>query len=201
MSQALVERILDGALSPGFSVAEEDLKDTFTVSRVTARSAIAELTTRRYLTKEPNKAARVTALSKASVLDLFRVRRPIELEAVRLIMKTGTDAELDPAVDDAIDALEHARDEPPHIAIPLNLQFHKLLIGSSNNAWLMPAFESLEAGLQLALAQTKRVPNAQQAAHEHRSIVQTIRNGKWEDARDQLIKHLKASEKTVAEGI
>ncbi|WP_157749355.1 GntR family transcriptional regulator [Jatrophihabitans sp. GAS493] len=195
----LLHIILDGRLKAGDAVSEDEVKNALQVSRVTARSAIAELTARGILDKDANRPARVKTINHHEVRNLYRARMPVELEAVRFFTHRG--GALDPGMEASIDALAEAEHSLGHLRIQYNLDFHRLLVAGTGNPWLLRCYTSIEGGLQLALAQSVDHPTCLETAEVHRALLKELTVGNWTHARDAMIEHLKESKRGVADSM
>lgn len=78
----LRESILSGEIGPGERLSEARLAATLAVSRNTLREVFRLLTREGLLHHEPNRGVFVATPSMASILDIFRVRRMIEVPAL-----------------------------------------------------------------------------------------------------------------------
>src|SRR6201999_3590850 len=81
--------ILSGELAPGASLTESMLSSMFGVARSTIRSALQELVARNLAQRANGRSLVVPMLTEADVRDLFFIRTPLELEAVRVIVESG----------------------------------------------------------------------------------------------------------------
>ncbi|SDJ49589.1 transcriptional regulator, GntR family [Frankineae bacterium MT45] len=195
----LLHIILDGQLKAGALVSEDEVKNALQVSRVTARSAIADLTARGILEKDANRPARVKTITQQDVGNLYRARMPVELEAVRFFTHRG--GALDPRIDASIDKLAEAEQRAGHVQIHHNLEFHRLLVAGTGNPWLLRCYTAIEGGLQLALAQSERQLSCQETADVHRALVKELTINNWANARPAMIAHLKESRQGVAASV
>ncbi|RDB47263.1 GntR family transcriptional regulator, partial [Tsukamurella tyrosinosolvens] len=75
--------IVEGALRPGDPLREERLAAELGVSRNTLREAMRTLAHEGLIVHEANRGARVTAPTRASVRDIYLVRRTVEPPALR----------------------------------------------------------------------------------------------------------------------
>lgn len=199
VNSSLLALILDGDVRPGQLLSEDEVKNALGVSRVTARSALAELINTGILVKDANRPAQVKVMSRHEIRSLYRARTPVELEAVRFVTNRG--ARLDPGVRRSIDLLAASEDEPDHIKIKHNLDFHRLLVASARNPWLDRCYSAIEGGLQLALAQSDTHPTCAETAAEHLVILEELRPGNWEVARDLMLSHVKDTRAAVADSV
>ena len=80
----ILERILTGVYEPGERLVETRLAKEFETSQVPVREALRELEVLRFVESEPFRGARVRAVSRAEMVEIFPVRSAIEEVAVRL---------------------------------------------------------------------------------------------------------------------
>ncbi|MBV2364746.1 GntR family transcriptional regulator [Streptomonospora nanhaiensis] len=120
--------IIDGVLAPGARLSEERIGKKFRVSRNTLREAFRLLGHERLLVHEFNRGVFVAKPDAADVVDLFRVRRTVELGAVR----AGADAppEAVAAIGAAVEQGERARERGDWEGIgTANMAFHRAVSG------------------------------------------------------------------------
>jgi DNA-binding GntR family transcriptional regulator len=78
LAAALRERILDGELEPGRRLIERELVEAYDVARHTLRAALRQLQAEGLVRVEPNRGARVAALSPDDLGELFALRLALE---------------------------------------------------------------------------------------------------------------------------
>jgi DNA-binding GntR family transcriptional regulator len=84
-----------GELVPGQPLRQEDLAERLGVSRVPVREALNTLESEGHVVHEPHRGYRVTELSLADLLEVYRLRQLLEAEAVRATIALGNDRVLD----------------------------------------------------------------------------------------------------------
>ena len=89
LAEALRARILGGELEPGTPLSEEALAREYDVARHSLRSALRALEAEGIVRIEPNRGARVTALSADDVRGLSTLRTALEVEGARLALAAG----------------------------------------------------------------------------------------------------------------
>ena len=82
--------ILDGAFLPGHQLVERHLGAQLGVSTIAIREAFARLAEEGLIVRRPHKGAFVAQFDVATLLDVSRVRIPIEVLAVELAMEAWT---------------------------------------------------------------------------------------------------------------
>ena len=86
----LTRAIVEHRLLPGAKLAEQKLANHFGVSRTLVRQALYQLAQNRLIKLEPARGAFVATPSADEALQVFEVRRMLELEAVRLFVRQVT---------------------------------------------------------------------------------------------------------------
>ncbi|QBI54797.1 GntR family transcriptional regulator [Streptomonospora litoralis] len=141
--------IIDGALAPGARLSEERLGRKFRVSRNTLREAFRLLGHERLLVHEFNRGVFVAKPGAEDVVDLFRMRRVLELDAVRASARAS--AEALNAVGAAVEEGEaaHARGDWEGIGTA-NMAYHRRIGGLLGSPRVDETMRQLLAELRLA---------------------------------------------------
>ncbi len=92
--QALTKAIVEHRLQPGAKLAEQKLADHFGVSRTLVRQALLQLSQHQLVRLEPARGAFVAAPSVVEAKQVFAVRRMIESEMTRVLVRQITPAKI-----------------------------------------------------------------------------------------------------------
>jgi DNA-binding GntR family transcriptional regulator len=92
--ESLTRAIVEHRLHPGAKLAEQKLADHFGVSRTLIRQALFQLSQHRLIRLEPARGAFVASPSVEEAQQVFAVRRMLELEMVRTLVRDITPAKL-----------------------------------------------------------------------------------------------------------
>ena len=149
VTDLLRQRIIQGELTPGTQLSEVSAKDALGVSRNTLREAFRLLGHERLLVHAMHKGVSVRKPTSEDVVDLYRLRRIIEVGAVRLA-ETGKQ-HLVEAVTQAVDAGERAATGGDWTEVgTANMRFHEALVGLADSPRSNGAMAGLLAELRLA---------------------------------------------------
>jgi DNA-binding GntR family transcriptional regulator len=183
------KQILSGELSPGAPLTEHGLAAAFGVARPTVRSALQVLVGRHLVQQAGGRSLRVPELTEADVRDLFFVRSPLELEAVRVIIESG--ASLAGAEERLAELEALAADAGWAQRVEAHTAFHIALIDCAGSARLSRLYPAMQEEMQLCLAQLRSAyPGAQDLAREHRVLLDAVASGDVGAARAEMGAHL-----------
>ncbi|RJE78808.1 GntR family transcriptional regulator [Paracoccus sp. JM45] len=189
-------RVISGGLQPGQRLSEARLAADMDVSRNTLREVFRLLTREGLLTHLPNRGMSVAVPSMASILDIYRVRRMIELPALEHAWPRHT------AVRIMVQAVEQAdgcrkADDWKGVG-SANMTFHTAIVDLADSPRLTTFFAQITAELRLAFG----LLNSPELLHSpfidaNRKIVDALHNDDPKMARDLLAAYLDQSERVV----
>jgi DNA-binding GntR family transcriptional regulator len=183
------KQILSGELPPGEPLTENGLATKFGVARPTVRSALQVLVSRHLAEQTGGRSPMVPVLTKSDVIDLFFVRTPLELEAVRVIVENG----LSPtAAERALRALEVLPDDASWgERVEAHTAFHVALIDAAGSPRLSRIYPPMQEEMQLCLAQLHAsYPGPHDLAREHRTLLRAVQSGDVDKAQSEMRDHL-----------
>ena len=142
VKEVILERILVGEYAPGERLVETRLAREFETSQVPVREALRELEILRFVESEPFRGARVRAVSRAEMGEIFPVRSAIEEVAVRLatVQLDGDVEELEGYLEAMAKA---AAEGDRHEQVLSDVEFHRTIIDASGNSILGDVWQSL----------------------------------------------------------
>jgi len=183
------QRILSGELRPGEPLVEAALASTFGVARPTVRSALQVLVGRHLVEQSDRRSLRVPVLTEADVRDLFGVRTPLELAAVRIIVHNGLSLAGARARLAELAALSEGANWAD--LVQAHTAFHVALIDAAGSPRLSRIYPALQEEMQLCLAQLRpHYPEPGALAAEHRDLLGAIASGDADRACDEMREHL-----------
>ena len=189
-------KIIIGELAPGARLSEASLSEQLEISRNTLREVFRMLTQEGLLRYEPNRGVYVAVPDMAAILDIYRIRRLIECDALTHAYP------LHPAVAKMEAAVEEAREYRQSSdwrrVGTANMKFHTAIIELADSERLTRLYRNISAELRLAFGHLNDpemlyAPYIEKNAH----ILALLNEGQNEKAARTLAEYLDLSERTV----
>lgn len=172
IAAALRNDVLDGVLSPGEHLREEQLTQRFDAGRHTVRAAIRQLTATGLVVHERHKGAFVPLLTKERIDKVFEFRVVVELGSLRLALRQRAD--LSP-VEYAVRQLELLPEDTPWgTLIETHGRIHHAIVEASGNERLLQAHQSCEDELRLLFANLRPSFTVAKLARLHRDLMDKL---------------------------
>lgn len=195
----LLRAIIEGEVKPGEWLKERDLSERFAVSRIPVRQALQRLEGESFVQISRNRGARVTAVTREDVEEIFDARLCIEPYAARraaLRVHSGVEDA------DRLRAILGRVLEPP-VAGELgesNLAFHLEIVRLSGNRILERSLRPMLGRMEwiFHLTQTTRVT---EHAEEHQQLLDAIVAGRGEVAAAQSYAHIDQARVSILEAL
>jgi len=148
IAEQLRQKITMGEFSPGQRLSEQALSDSLGISRNTLREVFRMLTKDGLIKHAPNRGVFVAVPSIASIIDIYRVRRLIECQALaQAYPRHPAKKKMREAVQAAL-RLHHSGD---WVAVgTANMAFHMAIVELADSERLNLMFASVLAELRLA---------------------------------------------------
>ncbi|MFB7893597.1 GntR family transcriptional regulator [Microbacterium sp. NPDC056044] len=204
VADAATNRLRD-SLFAGEFVAGEEIKDTqiataYGIARPTARVAVQQLINEGMLVRPPGFSARVRTFDPAQVRDIYRVRRLIELDAVREIVSTKPPLA---GVADALEGFAHLQggeDDWSRIAAA-DVAFHTAVVDAAGSPRLQQFFGGITSEIRLLIALLKNQYSGGDALyHEHEALYRLLQGGTpVAEVEASWIVHLDSAERFLAQ--
>lgn len=191
----LLDRIVTLDLEPGSRLPMDRLTHELGVSLSPLREALNRLSSQGLIVVAPYKGWAVSELpSLAEIRQLFSTRELLEAGAIR---QAAAGAMLPERLADLVrqmSALAGSELLDVRTANELDAQFHRTLTGLAGNRYLLAAFDSLHAHVQIArLYRDKSSSQMRLANREHAAIVDALSGGDTEGAVSAAVTHLAAT--------
>jgi DNA-binding GntR family transcriptional regulator len=189
-------RIMQGEFAPGQRLSEQALADDLSVSRNTLREAFRVLTKDGLVRYAPNRGVFVSVPSIAAIIDIYRVRRLIECQALRNAYPLHPAKKLMRA---AVEAAIEGRTKGDWSAVgTANMDFHMAVVELADSERLNNTFAPVLAELRLAFllmgdGEFLHAPYVDM----NKRIVEISEAGDYAKAADVLHEYLVQSERIV----
>ena len=195
-AQILRTRISEGRYPPGGRLVDAELAAEFGVSRNIVREAFRLLSHERLVVQEFNRGVFVRTPSIADVIDIYRVRRLIECQAVRI---TRVPAASLTAFAECLEQADRARATADWLAVgTADLRFHELIAGLAGSERVDDLIRRLLAELQLVFHKVddpRRLHEPYVARNAE--LFQLVRAGLQDQAGRYLATYLDDSERLL----
>ena len=168
----LLDEIRSGALAPGARLRETELADRLGISRTPVREAIRQLEADGLVAHLPRQGATIRSLDHAEVVELYEMRAVLEGTAERLAARAASDIELA-----ELTALNTELADAPAgpQAKELNRQFHRMMLESARNRFLLKSMNVLQKTLLILGPTTLADPSrAVSAVAEHAAVLAAL---------------------------
>lgn len=195
-AELIRQKIVKGEFSPGQRLSEAALSESLDISRNTLREVFRLLTKEGLVKHEPNRGVSVAVPSIASIIDIYRVRRLIECQAL------GQAYPRHPArkhLREAVDMALNYRDTGDWTDVgTANMEFHMAIVELADSERLNTMFSHVLAELRLAFgllndAEFLHAPYVDMNV----KIVDLFEAGKLQEAAATLNEYLVHSERIV----
>ena len=125
------------------------------------------------LRRSPNRGVQLTVLDADDILDIFRLREALEIEATRLVVTAGTDlsgAEL------AVERFNELDDTASwRTVVDLDMDFHRAIIDATGSERISRAYAGVQSEILLCMAQLRpHYDRPAEVAAEHRELLEAL---------------------------
>jgi DNA-binding GntR family transcriptional regulator len=198
--EAIYAAVIDHRLAPGTRLREEELAETFAVSRTLVRQALHKLAQDGVILLRPNRGAQVPEPTRRDGEHVFDARRVVECEVARRLvgkLSVAQMAELKQVVEAEARA---TRSQNKQEAIRLSGEFHLKLAQMSGNPIFVRLLEELLPTTSLLMALYKAPGEPMCVAHSHRTLLQVIaQGGTGTAAATEMRRHLNEIERSLSQ--
>ncbi|MEV0703547.1 GntR family transcriptional regulator [Saccharopolyspora sp. NPDC050389] len=201
VAEQLRDRIFRGALVPDEPLREVALSAALSVSRRSVREALLILARQGLVNHEHYRGARVRRLVAEDVVDLYRVRRALEVQGVRAspTASTAARARLKSAYDDLC---WRAHEGDSYEIIRADLAFHGAVVGLSDSARIDEFFRQISVEMHMAIAMLRADETRSGTADvdvvaDHAAIYAHLVGGDVFEAQLAVVSHIDLNERRL----
>lgn len=191
IARTLSDRIVSGALRPGARLMQDHIAEEFAASHVPVREAFRKLEAQGLVTKRPRCGVRVSALDPGAVIEITEMRAALEGLALRHALPLLGAGDLDTACKALIEGEASDRIEDWEAA---NRRFHLAITTPCAMPRLMASISDLHrCDARFLFATWTQLDWQPRSDSEHRTILDAIKRGDGERARELLEAHIRAA--------
>lgn len=187
ISRVLADRIIAGEIEPGIKLRQDHIAEEFKTSHVPVREAFRRLEAQGLAVSEPRRGVRVASFDIAEIREVAEMRAALEVLALRhaaphissATLKAAEEATLDGDKSHDVRSWEDA-----------NRRFHRLILEPCNMPRLLAAIDDLHAASARFLFATWRSEWETRTDHDHRAIIEALRQNDIDRATTILARHV-----------
>ena len=183
--------IVNGVYNARERLVEVDLAERYSVTRSAMRAALLELTAEGLVERQPNRGARVRALTVGEGVEIAEVRRELEGLCARLAAERGTDAERERLKEIVVEMREAFTSLDSSLYLAANSTFHKWIHAMARHevaTAILTQLGNLNLNRHFPLAFNTRVPQASMSEHER--VAEAIIRADGDEAEVAMHDHL-----------
>ena len=195
-AEQLRQKITRGEFTPGQRLSEQALSESLGISRNTLREVFRMLTTEGLVKHAPNRGVFVAIPSIASIIDIYRVRRLIECQALSQAYPRHPAKK---RMRESVESAMRYRDDGDWVGVGTsNMAFHMAIVELADSERLNVMFSHLLAELRLAFGllndpEFLHMPYVEMNVN----ILELFEAGKLQEAAAALNEYLVHSERIV----
>ena len=193
------QAVLAGDMAPGQRLVEEELADTFAVTRASLRAALIDLTAEGLVERVPNRGARVRVVSVPEAIAITECRMALEGLCAAKAAERITDGQVTLLHELGSQLQVAVRDGDPMKYSELNRELHRSIIEISGQEVAAGLLDRLNAQLvrhRFRLSLTPGRP--QHSLPEHLKIIAAITARQPRTAEEATREHLRSVIATLA---
>lgn len=200
VANELRRRLLAGRYRGGEHLPDTELAAEFGVARPTLRAAVQMLVADGLLERGRGRSACVRSFTAEDAVDLYRVRRPIELTALDLVISgrralAGVEAAARAFTDLGASEAGRAGTISWDVVAAHDIAVHREVFLAAGSPRLLRAFDEIGTELRLFIAQLRpSYASVADLACEHDLLVAAARTGDPDRARAAWTEHFDHSE-------
>ncbi len=197
--QGIYQAMMEHRLAPGAWLREEELAQTFGVSRTVVRQALQRLAQDHLIELIHNRGARVPQPALADAAHVFEARRVVECEVARRLGGRLADAQLAELRSLTLAEAEADARGDAAAAVRLSGEFHLALARMHGNPLFTRLLDSLLPTTSMLMALYKVGGGPVCVAHRHADLVDALAASGTAGAAE-MRRHLKELERSLTRG-
>jgi DNA-binding GntR family transcriptional regulator len=198
--ETLRRAILTGKIPGGTRLVQADLAVRMQVSTTPVREALRDLATEGLIKLDAHRGAEVKSLNRDEVAEIYRLRRILEPEAMRLAVERISDEEIETAA--AIQA-QADRERDTAAWVELNQRFHDVFVTAARSERLAGILQALHDAASMYVAATlmQGADRREEANREHRELLDAVRRRDVRAAMESQLAHVQHTMEVVERAV
>lgn len=194
--RAIKKAIIHGRFSPNEQLAEEQIASLLGISRTPIREAMNRLAYEGLLEIEKGKKARVAVFTEHDHENFLELRQLLEPHNVWKLASTISSSIIQELEQNLSEQFQALQEKNLSFFIDKDMEFHLLLTKGSNNYKLSEFIEQLNTNLnrRFLILSGSLERSAHDAYNEHLSILEALKAGDGEAARERMMDHIEQVE-------
>lgn len=199
--ETIKKKIIENQYPPGYQALERQMVDELGMSRTPIREALIRLHNEGLVELIPRKGMRVVPLSPDDMKEIYEVLSALEVAAVELLGKRKLTKKEVTALENPIIAMDKAlEDDNLEGWADADARFHQELLKQCGNRRLASMAATLTDQTHRARLTTLRLrPKPSKSVDEHRQVLEALKKGNWEEAKEIHYQHRAAASKIITE--
>lgn len=190
--------LFNGDIEPGQELKDTMLAEEFGIARPTVRTVVQRLVSEGLLERKPGHSAHVRVVTVDDVEDLYRVRRLIEFEAVRIII---AEKRTTSSIDESLSAFRQAG-ETWGAGPDADAAFHTAVVDAAGSPRLSRAFNAVSAEMRLMVGLLRtRYSSLSELFDEHSSLLHELAGGDVDEALQLWAEHIDDAKAFLTESL
>lgn len=199
--QRMKDDIVSGVLAQGTKIVEQNLAQSFNISRGPLREALQQLADINLITRTPRSGSQVVTLSYELMREVYQMREMLEGFATRLAAEHMQQQDIDTLYRllESHQNLIAANDGKSYIQQEGDMDFHYYIFSKCNNSLLIKYLEDkLYQMIRMCRQRTSNMTSrVGHALNEHYLIVDAINNRDGEFAEILMRRHISGAWQTL----
>ncbi len=187
ISRVLADRIIAGEIEPGIKLRQDHIAEEFQTSHVPVREAFRRLEAQGLAVSEPRRGVRVASFDIAEIREVAEMRAALEVLALRHAAPNISSATLQAAEQATLDG---DKSHDVRSWEEANRRFHRIILEPCHMPRLLAAIDDLHAASARFLFATWRSEWEARTDHDHRAIIEALRQNDVERASATLSGHV-----------
>jgi DNA-binding GntR family transcriptional regulator len=196
----LRESLLNGYLEPGKIYVETNLAKELGISRSPVREALLKLAAQGLVKFIPRKGVRITHYKIRDIEEVFEMRKAIELATVEKLCRLSKVLDFSAVERAFADQTEAAKKKDNVAFLSADREFHTALTSLTENSLFVQTQENLRDKFHvMAMEGLSKSGRTEEVLEEHRKIVEFVKEGVVQEAKQAMELHLDRSRQAVVD--